>query len=207
MAKAMELDPSQCKAGLWMTDTPRDLSWCRDCHRPDKASTSSPSDMTLTPSWSWPEIRSTVTWLDANELKWNDYTLEVVKCIEVRQLVVKRHILDVLWDGRVMVLARSRDEADRAALAASSPAARWRSRSPSSIPQTEVVWDESLQPKRQRMRCLEIRSNVVLGRSYGIVLTCDGSSTSRRLGYFKFLHEEVDWHWLHQKRRRLIVLN
>ncbi|EXF84618.1 hypothetical protein CFIO01_11754 [Colletotrichum fioriniae PJ7] len=127
MAKATGWDPSQCKAGLWMTDMPRELLWCRDCHRQERATTSSPSDLTLTPSWSWAKIRSPVTWLDAKELKWNDYTLEVVRCIEVRMLVVKGHVLDVLWDGWAMALAKSRDEADRAARAALRPAARRRS--------------------------------------------------------------------------------
>ncbi|UQC77437.1 uncharacterized protein CLUP02_02905 [Colletotrichum lupini] len=43
--------------------------------------------------------------LDANELDCNDHTLEVVSCVEGRQLVEKGHILDALWDGRAMVPA------------------------------------------------------------------------------------------------------
>ncbi|OHE90410.1 hypothetical protein CORC01_14287 [Colletotrichum orchidophilum] len=90
-----------------------------------------------------------------------------------------------------MVLATSRDEGDRARCAALRPATRSRSRLPSRIHQTEVIWDEPSQPKRQRVRWLKIRLSVDLRRSHGIVLTCDDSNKSRRLGYFKFLHEGV----------------
>ncbi|KAI3531967.1 hypothetical protein CABS03_10655 [Colletotrichum abscissum] len=116
----------------------------------------------------------------------------------------------------------SRDNLDRASRAARILAARSRSRSSSGIHQAdtichqeeafsplpiEVVWDEPSRLKRQRVRCLEIRSSVEgLRQSYGIVLTWDGSTTSRRLGYFKFLHEEVNRNWLRQKRRRQISI-
>ncbi|KXH60744.1 hypothetical protein CSAL01_09369 [Colletotrichum salicis] len=114
IAKTMDWDLSQCKAGLWITDMPRELLWCRDCHRENIGITSSPLDTTLTPSWSWAKIRAPITWPDHNELDWNDYTLEVISCVERRQLVVKGHVLDALWDGRAMVLARSREDWDRA---------------------------------------------------------------------------------------------
>ncbi|KAK1521554.1 hypothetical protein CABS01_16551, partial [Colletotrichum abscissum] len=161
----------------------------------------------LTPSWSWAKIRSPITWPDHHELNWNEDILQVVSCVEGRQLVVKGHVLHALWDGRVMVLAMSRDNLDRASRAARILAARSRSRSSSGIHQIEVVWDEPSRLKRQRVRCLEIRSSVEgLRQSYGIVLTWDGSTTSRRLGYFKFLHEEVNRNWLRQKRRRQISI-
>ncbi|KAK0367577.1 hypothetical protein CLIM01_15067 [Colletotrichum limetticola] len=106
-----------------------------------------------------------------------------------------------------MVLATSHDDSDRASRAVGIPAARSRSRSPYRIHQIEVVWDEPSRLKRQRVRCLEIRSSVEsLRQSYGIVLTWDGSTTSRRLGYFKFLHKEVNRNWLRQKRRRQIFI-
>ncbi|KAK2758929.1 hypothetical protein CKAH01_16757 [Colletotrichum kahawae] len=223
MAKTIGWDLSEYKAGLWMRDMPRQLLWCRNCHHENTDTTSSPSDTTLTPSWSWAKIRSPIAWLDLNQLDWDDYTLEVVSCVRGRQLIVKGYVLDTFWDGQKMIPATSRDEADRAWRAASGPAARSRSRSPSGTHHADiqchqwaqyspcpikVFWDEPLRPMRQKVRCLEIRSSVnTTDRSYGIVLTCDGSSTSKRLGYFEFQHKEMDWNWLHQKRRRTIFIN
>ncbi|KAH8880189.1 HET-domain-containing protein [Thozetella sp. PMI_491] len=82
----------------------------------------------------------------------------------------------------------------------------------------EVVWDTPVEPVPQMVRCLEVRSAVkTVGRSYGIVLSYNGSNTSKRLGFFRFQHrvpnapetgrpEEIDPNWLHQKRRRRICI-
>ena len=82
----------------------------------------------------------------------------------------------------------------------------------------EVVWDAPLPPAAQWVKCLEIRSGVKsVGHSYGIILSCDGRSMSKRLGFFKFQHrtrnvpgkrilEEMDPNWLHQKRRRYVCI-
>ncbi len=73
----------------------------------------------------------------------------------------------------------------------------------------EVVWDTPEQLAPQKVKCLEIREGVSRD-SYGIVLSNNGSNTSKRLGYFRFEHptrkirgkdmsEEIRINWLRQK--------
>ncbi|KAH0425809.1 hypothetical protein CcaCcLH18_10752 [Colletotrichum camelliae] len=79
MAKTMGWDLSEFKAGLWMTDMPRQLLWSRDCHDENDTVTSSSSEKLLTPSWSWASIQSPIAWLDQNHLDWDGYTLKVIR--------------------------------------------------------------------------------------------------------------------------------
>lgn len=78
-----------------------------------------------------------------------------------------------------------------------------------------VVWDDSRrEPAPQRVRCLEIRSGASsVGRSYGIILSCDGGNTSKRLGYFGVEHrkwgvpvEEMGPNWLRQEERKTVCI-
>ncbi|KAF0315040.1 hypothetical protein GQ607_017730 [Colletotrichum asianum] len=228
MAKTMGWDLSEYKAGLWMTDMPRQLLWCRDCHDEKHTVTSSSSEKLLMPSWSWASIQSPITWRDQNQLDWDGYTLRVVRCVEEKQLIVKGYVLDSFWDGQNMYSSGSRDNTERVPGRASRPTARSRRLSSSAMSREDtwyqkgiqyatwpikVVWDTPLLPVRQNMRCLEVRSSVKTtsqphntGRSYGIILTRDGSSTSKRLGYFVFEHEGMNYNLLHQRRRRTIII-
>ncbi|KAI1737804.1 HET-domain-containing protein [Xylaria scruposa] len=115
MASITGWDSSQYKAGLWMTDIPRQLLWCRD-YRSEKSSViTSSATTTLTPSWSWASSSSPVIWDDHNALDWN-YTLEVVQCevklaslqhpfqnVKEGRLVVRAYLHEVFWDGSEFV--------------------------------------------------------------------------------------------------------
>lgn len=226
MAKTMGWNLSEYKAGLWMTHMPRQLLWCRDCHDEDHTVTSSSSEKLQTPSWSWASIQSPITWRDLNELDWDDYTLRVVRCVEGKQLIVSGYVLDTFWDGQNIYSTGFRDNTERVREGASRPTARSRRLSTSAVGRedtryqkgiqhatwpVEVVWDKPLLPLRQNMRCLEVRSKTTrqphnTSRSYGIILTRDGSNTSRRLGYFVVEHEGLSLNLLHQKRRRTIII-
>lgn len=166
------------------------------------------------------------------------------KNVKKGQLTVNGYAPEAYWDKSSFVECASASEAHQTSRASETDA-RNRSRSPPQTHQTgdrshrsispigtgrqqlkaeatslpvQVIWDITKGPKPQRVKFLEIRANVKnLIKSYGIILSCNGSNPSKRLGYFNFDHREhnaqkegrdenLDLDWFRQKGRTTICI-
>ncbi|WYZ44013.1 hypothetical protein EsH8_VII_000449 [Colletotrichum jinshuiense] len=165
------------------------------------------------------------------------------KNVKGGQLIINGYAPEAYWDEKNFVECASVSEAHRTSRTSETDA-RNRSRSPPQTHQTgdrshrsrspigtgrqqlkaeatalpvQVIWDVEEQPE-SRVKFLEIRANVKdLMKSYGIILSCNGSNPSKRLGYFNFDHrehnvqkerraEKVDLDWFRQKGRTTICI-
>jgi hypothetical protein len=175
---------SKYRVGLWEVNFPRQLLWRRDDKEKRNSNGNNPPKIRA--SWSWASLQWPIEFI-YSQYNICGVTLEVVGFniqlknqdfeygeVEQGRLIVKGYLMKIQWTGRSFQ---------------SCDSDRMRG-TPKKLP-IEAVWDSDQTEKRKLVSCLEVNAESNTRKSHGILLSCDGVKTFRRVGYFTFDHRKM----------------
>lgn len=181
----MKWDKSNYKAGLWLTDLPRQLLWQRDKYRPGFSADVERSS----PSWSWGTRMMPVTWLDGMQnYVWSDSSCTIQECkteltdvslpygsVKGGVLSLRGYARDAQWTGLEVteIPVRRNPVRQSTGLVRNGRPGTWgayggpRTRhlqghyaaQPRTLP-FRIVWDDWVEPPPMKVTFLEIRSGI-----------------------------------------------